>query len=808
MANGNRVLNTATQPAHDKTRFNNRVDISKNTTRQDTSKYTTRQSDSPRFKTTYETSNLKGGNSVVGVAKEAAATASSVASGAQSGSSAQQVYSVAKAEAKLLSTVPGVASAVYHKVRSNAYTPIKSNTSQMDTFERFEKATRHDNLQTFGHNWDGMEGRESLAYAHSTFKNYRYSKVLKKYESGNDVEHLFTTKKMRLGNGQYAVFNRKTGRMEIMNKSHNPFKKIRNVAKTKSVKWGLAGAPPKEEFGSDGTKLGIRTSAEKVNIKEWVKNDTNRAWLRNSASVHLHNTKTVTVKGAKLAGAGIMGAGKALGTTSKLLSGEMSVGEFQSKTLKKEISIVTKPVARKVKKMATTRVRAGAKTAWKHTGGRATKWASKKFWNSKVGKKINVVRRGVAKAKAKVKAGAQKLLSAFLKLIGTLIKQAILAMGLPLLVCLLIVIIIVSILGGWKASQTSCSGSGGTYNIPISETGPTNSMTYTCYDYWYQSGTPMVWAAGTAQRTVADSWKENGSKFDGGVAMIDDCYLIACTSKYGSVGDRVKVTLENGTEINCMIADIKSSSDSNYTEWGHKNGSCTNIVEFEVERAYALKTPYGSVALWHDNWNWNSNVVKIENLGANDTNASGCSSAGLTGEGANWRPNASNTQAWASDWNTAPGTISESGHFSGQCTWYAGGYLIEVYGLKAQYMGNGCDWVNSLTSRYKEYFVESSTPVSGAIYSFPPNSFSPVAGHVGIILDYNADTQTCTVFDGNWSGDCEPGGNYKVWTTSLSYLQEKGATFANPTQKGVELAEAKSGGSSSGGGGSGKLSDK
>lgn len=45
MANGNRVLNTATQPAHDKTRFNNRVDISKNTTRQDTSKYTTRQSD-------------------------------------------------------------------------------------------------------------------------------------------------------------------------------------------------------------------------------------------------------------------------------------------------------------------------------------------------------------------------------------------------------------------------------------------------------------------------------------------------------------------------------------------------------------------------------------------------------------------------------------------------------------------------------------------------------------------------------------------------------------------------------------------
>lgn len=98
---------------------------------------------------------------------------------------------------------------------------------------------------------------------------------------------------------------------------------------------------------------------------------------------------------------------------------------------------------------------------------------------------------------------------------------------------------------------------------------------YTNYEYFYGK-----WHRGSKQREVSEVWAANGKTSDRGIATIDDNYLVAVSSKFGKAGDQIEVILEDGTSINCIIADIKGEAAS--SEWGHSFGkSGIDIIEWE-----------------------------------------------------------------------------------------------------------------------------------------------------------------------------------------------------------------------------------
>ena len=148
--------------------------------------------------------------------------------------------------------------------------------------------------------------------------------------------------------------------------------------------------------------------------------------------------------------------------------------------------------------------------------------------------------------------------------------------------------------------------------------------TVTCYGEggWYLGGgseaTPI--AGGTNQDAVHEKWLADGARYKNGIAVIDvdgeDHYLVATTSTFGTVGDNVSVNLEDGSSVPCIIADSKSSGDSNYTSYGHQVGSQVNVLEFEVDRNVYNSSGNPSTSSWGLDWDSNSNVDSIDNYGS------------------------------------------------------------------------------------------------------------------------------------------------------------------------------------------------
>ena len=117
------------------------------------------------------------------------------------------------------------------------------------------------------------------------------------------------------------------------------------------------------------------------------------------------------------------------------------------------------------------------------------------------------------------------------------------------------------------------------------------------------------------QGDVYDLWAAAGAQWDDGIAVLDGRYLIACTKKFGNVGDKVDFFLDDGTKIPAIIADIKNESDSGANEWGHNNGQ--NVLEFEVSHVAFYDTYNGSnpgTNGWHMEWS-GKRVSSATNLG-------------------------------------------------------------------------------------------------------------------------------------------------------------------------------------------------
>lgn len=106
--------------------------------------------------------------------------------------------------------------------------------------------------------------------------------------------------------------------------------------------------------------------------------------------------------------------------------------------------------------------------------------------------------------------------------------------------------------------------------------------------------TYMGWSTITDPTSLQYQLREDaGENYDSeGFGIIDGRYVIACTERYGGVGDAIDWTLANGNILHTIIGDIKSSSDPNNNGWGHVSGSSISIIEFVVNTATWYNPPH------------------------------------------------------------------------------------------------------------------------------------------------------------------------------------------------------------------------
>ena len=125
----------------------------------------------------------------------------------------------------------------------------------------------------------------------------------------------------------------------------------------------------------------------------------------------------------------------------------------------------------------------------------------------------------------------------------------------------------------------------------------------------------MGWQMITAPSSMQYKLREmTGQRFDKeGFGVINNRYVIACTTTYGRVGDYVDFHHENGQVIRAIIGDIKSFRDPGCNKWGHMNGQC--IVEFIVDKNswYPIKHPNPGTNSCHPEWH--SYITKVVNGG-------------------------------------------------------------------------------------------------------------------------------------------------------------------------------------------------
>lgn len=98
--------------------------------------------------------------------------------------------------------------------------------------------------------------------------------------------------------------------------------------------------------------------------------------------------------------------------------------------------------------------------------------------------------------------------------------------------------------------------------------------------------TYMGWSLITAPDSLQYKLRADaGENYDAeGFAVIEGRYVIACTEAFGGVGDYVDFQLDTGLILNCIIGDVKSSGDPNYSEWGHLYPpNSISVIESVVE---------------------------------------------------------------------------------------------------------------------------------------------------------------------------------------------------------------------------------
>ena len=107
-------------------------------------------------------------------------------------------------------------------------------------------------------------------------------------------------------------------------------------------------------------------------------------------------------------------------------------------------------------------------------------------------------------------------------------------------------------------------------------------------------------------------WKlqEQAYTDENGLRKIDDCYLVALGSYYGTtIGTRYTVTLSTGKQFNIILCDVKADRHTNKTHQYTRANGC--VIEFYVETETMPKRvrQLGSISAIEG---FKGNVVSIE----------------------------------------------------------------------------------------------------------------------------------------------------------------------------------------------------
>ena len=125
----------------------------------------------------------------------------------------------------------------------------------------------------------------------------------------------------------------------------------------------------------------------------------------------------------------------------------------------------------------------------------------------------------------------------------------------------------------------------------------------------------------SSQYQLRERYEKTGNPlFDSnGLADIFGRKVIACSGKYGNVGDELEITFKtpvnywnNKGTMFAIIGDIKSSKDLNYDGWGHLYGTKQrSVVEFIIGEKFSgnIKKTFPALK--------NNPVVRVEQTGVN-----------------------------------------------------------------------------------------------------------------------------------------------------------------------------------------------
>ena len=106
---------------------------------------------------------------------------------------------------------------------------------------------------------------------------------------------------------------------------------------------------------------------------------------------------------------------------------------------------------------------------------------------------------------------------------------------------------------------------------------------------------------------------------DEGFGIINGRYVIACTTTFGGVGDYIDFYLQDGTVLACVIGDIKSESDANWTRFGHTtppNG--LSVVEFVVDKTSWYGSGHANPGTPSCHPEWKQQIVSASKVGSFD----------------------------------------------------------------------------------------------------------------------------------------------------------------------------------------------
>ena len=144
---------------------------------------------------------------------------------------------------------------------------------------------------------------------------------------------------------------------------------------------------------------------------------------------------------------------------------------------------------------------------------------------------------------------------------------------------------------------------------------------YSSRGFEYTDGSSAKAEGTAAQKAVHDLYAADGGRYKNDISVLNvdgqDRYLVAVSGTYGKVGDKINVHLKNGETVPCVIADMKSANDSNYTKYGHKqNNGSTNVLEFEVNINALKEKGNPNTKGWGLEWDSSSDVASIDNCGS------------------------------------------------------------------------------------------------------------------------------------------------------------------------------------------------